>query len=432
MKKKPASPPKKNSAASRRSVKTPAFVDFLIPDINGVIRGKRENIARWPPPLGGYAWPASVFAMRWDGAVAQGSGFGPAGGDPDYPAVLEKNTLARCAWNDGAQGLLRLTTPEGAPFYADPREVLRGVLARLGADGIKAVMAVEFEFFLTRPSGKMLGEADNLYAADELEARAPFLNLCQRAAAAQNIPLEGAIAEYAPGQWEINLCHTEAQTAALHGALLRRLVCACARACGLRATFMAKPFGGRSGSGMHLHLNLTGRRGQNLFASAETLRRAAESAAAAAAESMAFFAPFENSYRRFMPGKYVPLRAGISANNRNAALRLPVATPKSARMEMRLPGADANPFLAAAVLIAAAHRGVVNTEGKNSDSKSKPPAALPKTLRAALDALAKSRLARDYLDARFLRLYLAVKEDEWRAERSRVPAEERRRYMECL
>lgn len=407
-----------------------ARFEILISDLNGIFRGSSLPLADAPPeadaPKGGIRWPASLFSSRFDGAVVEECDYSLRCGDPDYPCVMLAGTEAPVPWRgDNRQGVFVMHRPDGAPFLMDPWHVLARVLRRFADERISPTLAIEFEFYL---ADETLTEADgqtgmsDLYSVDELARRGEFLSAVTDAAAKQGVPSGNILSEYGAGQWEVNLVHTDAASACLHGLLLRRIVRACAAAIGKRATFMAKPYSRMAGSGMHIHLSLW-RDGVNLFADESVLHNAVAGALSVCGEAFAFFAPWENSYRRFMPGGYVPLTAGWAQENRAAAVRLPHADADGERrLEFRVCGADANPLLAAAALLAGAYDGMQKQTPPPPQQKGDVAAGapLPQTWRAALERLAAAEILPEYFDADFLRHYSLVKESEWRHQLAHV------------
>ena len=380
-------------------------------------------------------WASSVHAGRFDGAVVEESGYGFDCGDPDFPCRLIDGTIAPVPWQDGdKQGVFAMYRPDGAPFELDSWHILESVLARFAADGVRVVLATEFEFYLvnetlTEPVGEP-GVSD-LYSVDEINRCRPFLDALTAAAQAQALPIGNIISEYGAGQWEVNLRHTDAARACLDGLLLRRAVRACAASFNHQASFMAKPFSGSSGSGMHIHLSLW-KDGKNLFVSESCLLNAVAGALAVCSEGMAFYAPYDNSYRRFVPGTYTPMRAGWGRENRAAAIRVPMAGGDSEhRLEFRVCGADANPLLAAAALLSGVHWGVsenLSPPEPQSGAAQDNTLPLPIVWSEALDTLASATVLPRYLSTDFLRHYRIIKENEWRHHRLYVSDYDRRYY----
>ncbi|MBU6206648.1 MAG: glutamine synthetase family protein, partial [Alphaproteobacteria bacterium] len=197
-----------------------------------------------------------------------------------------------------------------------------------------------------------------------------------------------------------------------------------ARKHGLAATFMAKPFAEEAGSGLHIHVSVNDASGTNLMAAQDVegtplLRHAIGGMQQLLGESMAIFAPNANSYRRFRANSYAPVAPTWGVNNRTVALRVPAGAPKSRHIEHRVAGADANPVLALAAVLAAAHHGITHkidpgpaTVGDGYAAAAKAGAKLPTNWFAAVDAFAQSAILKDYLGEEFVRQYAIVKRTE--------------------
>jgi glutamine synthetase len=353
------------------------FVDAFIADLNGVLRGKRlpaagalklfETGLRLPRSLVGVdVWGADVFD---NGLVVDT-------GDQDG-LCRPVGELAPTPWasEPTAQLLMMMAEADGAPFRADARQVLVDLSERLAAHRLSAVAAVELEFYLLSgksddlgrplaPASKFSGRRivdGRVYAMGELDAYAAFFSDLYDACDAQGLPIDTAVVEAGPSQFEVNLKHqSEIARAADHAVLLRRAVKGVAARHGYLATFMAKPFGDLPGSGMHVHLSLVDADGANAFAKEgeALLRRAVAGLIATAAESMIVFAPHSNSWRRFQESSHAPTRAAWGYENRTAAIRIPADSPANRRFEHRIAGADANPYLVLAALLAGALHGI--------------------------------------------------------------------------
>jgi glutamine synthetase len=185
---------------------------------------------------------------------------------------------------------------------------------------------------------------------------------------------------------------------------------------------MAKPFTGRAGSGLHVHVSLNDSLGANVFASEEPagtpeLRYAIGGMRATMAESMVIFAPNANSYRRFVSESYAPVAPNWGINNRTVSLRVPAGPPVSRHIEHRIAGADANLYLAVATVLAGAAHGIQRrvdpgprVEGNGYAQVRE--RTLPRTWREALDLAAHSEFLRDALGPGFVKIFLAIKEQE--------------------
>ena len=178
------------------------------------------------------------------------------------------------------------------------------------------------------------------------------------------IPAETVIAEFGPGQFEINLTHVaDAAKACDQAILFKRVVRRVALRHGYRATFMAKVYGDQVGSGCHIHTSVLDANGANIFSSqdddpSDTLLHAVAGCLDTAPDVTVLFAPHLNSYRRFAPGAFAPAQLNWGGDHRDVAIRLPETAGPGARLEHRLAGADANPYLLVAAVLAGMLHGM--------------------------------------------------------------------------
>ncbi|TAK52613.1 MAG: glutamine synthetase [Gammaproteobacteria bacterium] len=417
--------------ASRPEIRV---VDLLLPDLCGILRGKRVAVA----DLGavydpGLYLPGSMFALDVQGGTVEATGLGFNDGDADRPCLPVPGTLFETPWlgPQVAQLQLSMRDHDGRPFFADPRQVLAGVLERYAARGWTPVVALEFEFYFVDPArteagyaqpppGRLTGRREHrtqINSMGDLESVSDILAEIAATCAAQDVPTGAALAEYGPSQWEVNLRHVADALAACDQAIrFKRIVKGVALRHGLEATFMAKPYADMAGSGLHIHTSLKDAAGGNLFASAEPfgnerLQQAAAGLLATMAEGMAVFAPNANSYRRLRPQAYVPLHASWGYNNRGVAVRVPVSDAANRRLEHRVAGADANPYLLTAVVLAGMLHGLEQglrppppLEG-NAYTQAVAAAPLPTDWPTALARFGEARVLREYLGDAFVRLY---------------------------
>lgn len=418
------------------------FFELIFTAMSGVPRGKRLRRSEIAAVYeNGRFLPGSILVCDITGQDCEDTGLVWADGDADRVAWPAPGTLVPAPWlgEDVAQLITSLYELDGTPNDLDPRHVLRRVVERFAADGLTPVVACEIEYYLvdgrrTATGGIELaavgpgGERPNLhgvYGLRELEDVGGFLRALWSAADAQRVPLEGAISEYAPGQLELTLHHgPDALRAADEAVMYKRIAKGVAAACGCEATFMAKPFAERSGSGLHLHVSVNDAEGRNIFASddpagAPPLRHAVGGLMAGLAEGMAIFAPNANSYRRFRANSYAPVAPTWGVNNRTVSLRVPAGPPGGRHIEHRVAGADANPYLALAALLAGVHAGLTQkldpgppVVGDGYAAAADTGARLPANWFAAVDAFAASATMRDYLGARFVEMFTTVKRTE--------------------
>jgi glutamine synthetase len=302
--------------------------------------------------------------------------------------------------------------------------VLAHAIERLRARGLRPVLAVELEFFVLAPSGDAPAGPIDAYSLARLERLAPVFDEVYAVARAQGLPVETLMSEYAPGQFELTLAHRDDALRAVDEAvLLKRLLRGVAAKHGLLVTFMAKPFTQHAGSGMHLHVSLVDDAGVNLFAAEDPagsplLRQALGGLHQTMAESLLVFAPNGNSYRRFQSESYAPTAVSWGINNRSVSLRVPTGPPSSRHIEHRIAGADANPYLAAAVVLAGVERGVTLGLDPGPPVTGNGYAAvahatrLPRTWYEAIERAAGSAFLAEALGEGFLKVYLAIKQQE--------------------
>jgi glutamine synthetase len=351
-----------------------------------------------------------------------------------------------------AQMLMRLCTADGAPLSYDPRNILERVLQRFAELDLTPVAAHELEFYLIdverdergrpQPPRSRDGTRDatpSVYGLQDLDRHQGFLTALSEAAALQSVPISATSKEYAPGQFEANLRHqTNALTASDHAVFLRQIVRSAAARENAQATFMSKPYADRSGSGQHVHVSLIDRGGRNVFDNgtpegSESLRFAAGGLAALMPESMAFFAPNLNAYRRFQPDMFAPVNRRWGINNRSAGLRVPVGPNEARRIEHRCAGADANPYLVMAAILAGIHHGLVHRidpgQPAQGNVSREPDSALPFSFERALEILEQARMLPDYFGQDAVTLYRETKAQELSRFRKIISAEEYDWYL---
>ncbi len=431
-----------------------AFELFIL-DANGVPRGKLlhrdELLAVYET---GRPLPSTILGLTMHGEDVENSGLVWDVGDIDCRAYPLAGSLVRMPWRKMPTAAVQVSMhpQEGMPAaIADPRHVLVEVIDRLKADGFHPVMACELEFYLLdqkrdadgRPQPALDADGHRprgtqVYGLRELEQIEPFLADLYAACKAQGIPARTAISEYAPGQVEITLEHGDALQAMDQAVRYKRLVKGVAHAHGMQACFMAKPFAEIAGTGMHMHVSLADAEGHNLFASEDPagtplLRQSVGGMLKSLLDSLLLFCPNANSYRRFQANSYAPLAPTWGVDNRTVSLRVPGGPANSRHIEHRICGADANPYLAAAAILAGIHRGIrENIDPGNpieGNGYAQAKELLPTDWLTSLCALERSSWARDAFGTAFLGVYLAVKRAEYRQFMSEVGEQDWRWYL---
>jgi glutamine synthetase len=414
-------------------------VQLVITDANGVGRGK--NIAREEVEAlyrSGRNVAGSILGLDITGEDVEETGLVWAVGDADQACRPVAGSLSRAPWlsRPAAQVLGTMFELDGRTARADPRHVLARTVERLHATGLAPVVAVELEFYLLqrdeagrlRPArGLVTGRSTvgiDAYGLGRLDDMSPLFDDLYAAARAQQLPVRTLMSEYAPGQFEITLEHrADALRAVDEAVLFKRAIRGVASRHGCIACFMAKPFEGMAGTGMHLHASLADEQGRNAFASDDPagtslLRHAIGGLRATLADGMAVFAPHANSYRRFRAMSYAPVAATWGVNNRSVSLRIPAGPPASRHVEHRVAGADANPYLVAALVLGGMQHGIENgidpgppVVGNGYEQASR--GDLPTDWRTALERAAGSEFLARTFGAEFLGVFLALKRREY-------------------
>ncbi len=409
----------------------PERIELMLCDLNAVLRGK------WLPgddeaklAEGAVRLPLSTYAPNILGEEVEASGLGIVVGDPDGRIVPVAGSLKPMPWARGkaAQVQVEMLAPDGEIPFLSPRGRLAAMLARFQARGLNPVLATELEFYLIQPRSRPeeapqppehSPTAQN-YDLEVLEKRQAVLDDILAAAAAQNIPTDTLIAEYGPGQFEVNFHHTDDVLFAADMALwFRRLVRGTARAHGLEATFMAKPYADHPGNGMHAHVSVVDAEGNNIFAAdsgiSDRLKAAVGGVLGSMRDLQAIFAPHMNSYRRFQPNSFAPSAPDWGLDNRAAAIRLPETRGQGARLEHRISGADVNPYLALTAILGGMLHGLdqpADLPLPLDDPAASPAAPLGHDWSAAVERFAASDIAADIFGTPYRDLYAQVRRDE--------------------
>jgi glutamine synthetase len=422
-------------------------VDLLLCDTNGLLRGKRiTRQALEKVYLNGVCLPMSLIATDITGNTVEETGLGYDIGDEDRICRPVPGSLRPVPWaaRPSAQLLLSMEDGAGGVFEVAPRAVLERVLQGFASRGWTPVVAVELEFYLfdaapdaqgrpqtpRDPHSGLRSDSTQVYYLQELDEHRAFIDAVAAACRAQGIPADTAVAEYAPGQFEINLLHRADAVAACDDAiLLKRTIKAIAQQQGQLASFMAKPFAGQAGSGLHLHVSVLDAQGRNLFegtpeAPADALLHAVAGLQQAAAASLLLFAPHANSYRRFVPNAFVPLNDSWGFNNRTVALRIPHSDPRNTRIEHRIAGADANPYLVTAAVLAGLLDGLLAQQppgpATTGNAYAQIEAATP-SWRGAIEAFLEDAFIARHFGERFRHIYGQQKRREMLDFHAQVP-----------
>jgi glutamine synthetase len=404
-------------------------------DLNGVMRGKRIPLDQAEKVLGAsLRMPLSVVGVDIWGEDIVKSPLVFATGDADGICESTGRGILPMDWTAEPSGLIPLWLREenGTPFGGDPRRALAFIVERYKALGLTPVMAMELEFYLYDPAnarpvapvspvtGKRL-DADAVLSIDELDDFGDFFRDVYAACAAQGVPADSAIAENGIGQFEINLLHVDDPLRAADDAVFKRIVRGLARKHGFAATFMAKPYGERSGSGLHVHFSLLDKHGKNVFNDGSDngsllMRHAVGGLIESMPETTLLYAPHSNSFRRLRPGTHAPSAAAWGYENRTVAIRIPGGSKQARRIEHRVAGADANPYLVLAGILAGAlvgiEREIAPPDPVVGDAYELKLKSLPPDWASAIAAFAAGRIVEDTLPLMLRDMLVACKRQE--------------------
>jgi len=406
-------------------------IECVTPDLNGVPRGKvmtaegflqgrRLQMARGvllQCIMGGYP-PARFYGSD----------------DGDLALVAEPSQIHRLPWSEEGLALAICDANEldGRSSALSTRGQLKSVIARYAALGLAPVVATELEFFVFAPNSDPLqpfqpplgkdGRRELGHSAFSVSSNnglRPFFQEVYHCMAALGLPRDTFMHEMGVSQFEINLLHGDPLVLADQTFLFKHLLKEVALKHGLNVVCMAKPLAHTPGSSMHIHQSLVEvATGRNVFSDdqgqpTETFYHFIGGQQACMADFTALFAPNVNSYQRLCHPYASPNNACWSEDNRAAGLRIPASDPVARRVENRLPGADANPYLAIAASLAAGLHGIEQrlqpTPAIQGEFAVPEHLSLPCTLHAALERLKRSALARELFGSEFIEGYVATK-----------------------
>ena len=417
-------------------------IDLLITDANGVPRGKTlEAEAIDEAYLPRMAEAVSFQCIHGNYAEETMDAFNPK--DEDLVLSPDWSTYRPIPWKDEdiGQVICEALDKDGEPLPYDCRNVLKRVLARYEALGLTPIIAPEIEFYLLSAprrgdlelepgsgfdgSDEFGGEA---FSFDALDRYGPFVSYVQEMSEASSLDLAAIVHEVGAGQIELNVRHGPALDVADQMVLLKRLVKSCGLEHGYLASFMAKPSTDLPGSGLHLHCSLQNAAGENLFTLEEdrapaALRYFIGGLQTYLPEVFALLAPNINSYKRFAGDLSMPINLEWGYDNRTTGLRVPYGPAEEGRVETRVIGADANPYLMIAAILAAGLLGI--------ESEVKPTAAseedcwekttnLPDNLDQALTNLDGSEKMAEMMGREFLDVFASIKRNELQDYNNRI------------
>lgn len=419
-------------------------VELAVPDVYGVLRGKRVPASAWPAVLESGLHMASII-FSWTARCEVrdvDEWLPPERGWPDMRVRPMVDTLRRVPWRPGsAMVLCDVTEEDGSELAVSPRRALHAVLERAAAMGFVVNIGFEIEFCLLDALTRLPRYEDvQCYGIARGAEYEPVLAPMRNQLADFGIPIEASNTEYGPGQLEVNVRHGEAMATADNAVLFGNAVKEIAAQHGYLASFMAKIRSDEPGSGLHLHHSLWGDR-SNAFADHGVLSDVGRSYLGGLQRHMAALSllgsPTPNAFKRRQPYSFCPLSASWGVDNRTTGLRVIEGTDSSIRIEQRDGSADANPYLIMAAQIAAGLDGIENglepSARQVGDAYAAPSGPLlPTTVPEAADLLEHSELAAKVFGDMLVSVVCGLARHEHALINSQVSELERTRYLDSF
>lgn len=413
-------------------------VECIIPDMNGVQRGKVLPAKKFLGSLKDSTLriPGSVFTVTINGEYPEDISHIIPEYDPDQIIVPDPATICEAPGytTPTAYVICDAFAQSGEPIAIAPRMILKRVLKLYEDKGWRPVVAPEVEFYLVSkntdpdfplvpPSGRS-GRPETASQPYGLEALGEFeeiidhiYDFCEKA----GLDIDTMIHESGAAQLEVNFLHGDPLRLADEVLLFKRIVRQVALEHGVYATFLAKPMSDQPGSAMHIHQSvLDAATGKNIFSlsngkDSALFRSYIAGLARLLPQVAPMFAPNVNSFRRMRPDSDAPINVQWGSDNRSCGLRIPMSDAKNRRIENRLPGADSNPYLAMAASLVCGYVGMVERmvpPKSVSGSAYNRARTLPRTLEAALDRFSHCKPVKALLGEDFFEVFYAIKECE--------------------
>jgi len=432
-------------------------VKIAVADIDGVLRGKYMDADKLESVLDGgigfNVFGTDVSDQPYEDEYISGRRLG----FPDSTVFLEPSTFRHVPWDGDVPFLLgNFVRSGGVPHPLCPRQVLRRVLRHAEALGFQVLAGVELEFFNFRETPETWAEKAGVrpqpisqgmqaYSLLRANAHRDYFAALMDETRRFGIPLDSLHTETGPGVYEAAILVDDALEVADRAILFKGAAKEIAARFGIMPSFMAKWHRRYPGCSGHIHQSLV-RDGVPAFHAPDgphggmspTFRAYVAGQVAYLFEFAPMFWPTINSYKRLVPGVWAPTRATWGIDNRTAAFRVLVGSPRASRVETRCPGADMNPYLGMAAAIAAGLAGIehgleLTAAPIRGDNEGAEGAALaPRTLIETTRAFHASRLAREWFGSEFVDYFAATRELEWRQWLDAVTDWERRRYFEVI
>jgi glutamine synthetase len=427
-------------------------------DIDGVLRGKILHIDKFEGAAeGGFGFCDVVFGWDMQDVTYDNTQVtGWQHGYPDALARIDLGTARNVPWDEDVPFFLgEFINADGTPYPLCPRQTLKRVLARAEKLGFQVMTGMEFEWFNFRETphtwAAKYGQPPEPitpgmfgYSILRMADNPGFFNALMDELLAFGVPIEGLHTETGPGVYEAAIAFSPALEQADRSILFKTGAREIGKRFGIMPSFMAKWSSRYPGCSGHIHQSLSDGK-SNLFHDAATARRMSslfESYLAGQLACLMEFGPMLwptiNSYKRLVDGFWAPVKPTWGMDNRTASFRVLAGSPKATRLETRCPGADVNPYLAMAAVIAAGMHGVEKglklttppITGTNQGGEDVPRA--PRTLIETTRIFLQSQVARDWLGDTFVEHFAATRDWEWRQWQDAVTDWELRRYFEII
>ena len=405
-------------------------VEAFVPDMAGAARGKVLPANKFG--MGELKLPEGIFAQTVSGAYVDNQDNVE---DRDMLLRPDPDTVRPVPWiaDRTASVFLDCVDRNGDPVEASPRFVLRRVLDLYRKKGWRPVVAPEVEFYLINPHSDVNQEVEppegrlgwtetskQPYSIDSMNDFEAFMNDVYAYCEVQGIRIDTVSQEMGPAQFELNFLHGDAIDLADQVFLFKRTVRETAIAHEMHATFLARPMSEEAGSALHIHQSVVDADGKNVFSTddgepSELFMSYIGGLQKYMPQALLLFAPYPNSYRRFLSHWASPVNLGWAMDNRTVGLRVPDSVPEARRVENRLAGSDVNPYLALAGTLACGYLGMI--EGAKPDdpiegSAYDLPFSLHRVLYESIDAFEGSQLLRRTLGDKFVDIYSEIKKHE--------------------
>ncbi|MEI6558270.1 MAG: glutamine synthetase family protein [Rhodospirillaceae bacterium] len=429
-------------------------VECLVPDMSGIARGKIVPADKFLRILRdrGLRLPESIFVQTVTGDFPEEEDVTSVENSDIY-MVPDESTIRLVPWykEPTAQVISDCFYADGRPVTISPRWVLRRVLELYQERGWKPIVAPELEFFLVQvnkdpdypllpPIGRS-GRTESgrqAYGIDAVNEFDPIFEEVYDFCEAQNIDIDTLTHEAGVAQIEINFNHGDPLELADQTFLFKRTVRETAIRHQVYATFMAKPMQDQPGSALHIHQSVvSAETGRNLFADADGRDTPLFLSFIAGLQkflpaAMPLLAPNVNSYRRLLPGSDAPINVHWGRDNRTVGFRVPISEPDARRVENRVAGADANPYLALAASLACGYLGMVNEMEPTDPIKGtahRLAFTLPRHLMDALNKFNACKPLREIIGENFQDAVTAVKTAEYEAYQRVISSWERENLL---